>query len=106
METPFEVDVATAAQMLRSGALLLDVREPFEVETARIEGSRHVPMRQIPESLDDLPRDANILVLCHVGARSARVAQFLRAQGFERAANIAGGIDAWALEIDPTMPRY
>jgi len=106
MGLPLEVDVATAARLLREGAVLLDVREPFELELARLDGARHVPMRQIPESVGDLPRDADILVLCHVGARSLRVAQFLRAQGFDRVANIAGGIDAWSLEIDPAVPRY
>ncbi len=106
MELPIEVDVATAARILRAGALLLDVREPFEVQTAAVAGARHVPMRQIPEAVGDLPRDRDILVLCHVGGRSMRVTQFLRAQGFDRVANIAGGIDAWSLEIDPAVPRY
>jgi rhodanese-related sulfurtransferase len=106
MDFPLEVNVAAAARMLRDGALLLDVREPFELEIAALRGARHIPMRRIPESLADLPRDADILVLCHVGGRSARVTQFLRAQGFDRVANIAGGIDAWSLEIDPAVPRY
>ena len=106
MEVPLEVDVATAARLQREGALLLDVREPFEVATAAIPGSRHVPMRQIPESLPELPRDRRILVQCHHGGRSLRVTQFLRANGFTQVSNVAGGIDAWAVEVDPTLTRY
>ena len=106
MEIPLEIDVATAAQHLGEGALLLDVREPFEVAISAVAGSRHIPMRQIPESLPDLPRDRLILVQCHHGGRSLRVAQFLRANGFTQATNVAGGIDAWAEQIDPGLPRY
>ncbi len=106
MEPPLEIDVATAAQQLRAGALLLDVREPYEVAHVAVAGSRHVPMRQIPAALDDLPRDQPILVLCHHGGRSLRVTQFLRANGFAGAVNVAGGIDAWAQQVDPTLPRY
>lgn len=106
MDLPLEIDVATAAQQLRGGALLLDVREPFEVAICQLEGSRHVPMRQIPETLPELPRDQPILVLCHHGGRSLRVTQFLRANGFAQVTNVAGGIDAWATEIDPSLARY
>ena len=106
MDTPLETDVATAAQQLRAGALLLDVREPFEVAICTVAGSRHIPMRQIPESLSDLPRDQPILVLCHAGMRSLGVTQFLRANGFDKVTNVAGGIDAWAERIDPSLARY
>lgn len=106
MEIPLEVDVVTAAKLQQEGALLLDVREPFEVATCAIAGSRHIPMRQIPESLGDLPKDRLILVQCHHGGRSLRVTQFLRANGFEQVSNVAGGIDAWAGQIDPALVRY
>ncbi len=106
METPLQVDVATAAQLLREGALLLDVREASEVETVAIAGSRHLPMGQIPETMPDLPRDRLILVQCHHGGRSLRVTQFLRANGFAQVSNVAGGIDAWAEQIDPSLARY
>lgn len=106
MEAPLEIDVSTAAQQVRDGALLLDVREPFEIAICQIPGCRHIPMRQIPESLGELPRDQPILVLCHAGMRSMRVTQYLRAQGFTQVSNVAGGIDAWAAEIDPSMARY
>src|SRR6478736_2412856 len=73
METPLEVDVITAAQLVRDGAVLLDVREPVELAICRVAGSREIPMRQIPEQLDELPRDTLLLVLCHHGHRSMRV---------------------------------
>ncbi len=106
MEIPLEVDVVTAARLHQEGALLLDVREPFEVATCAIAGSMPIPMRQIPEALGDLPRNRLILVQCHYGGRSLRVTQFLRANGFDQVSNVAGGIDAWAAEIDTSLPRY
>ena len=106
METPLEIDVTTAARLLREGALMVDVREPAEVSTCSIDGSRHIPMRQIPDYLAELPRDRQLLILCHVGVRSLRVTQFLRANGFVRVSNVAGGINAWAEQIDPNLARY
>ena len=106
MDTPLEVDVTTAAQLLREGAFLLDVREDTEVATCAIAGSRHIPMGQLPENLPALPRDRLILVHCHHGGRSLRVTQFLRANGFARVSNVAGGIDAWSTQIDPSLARY
>ena len=106
MHSPLEIDVTTAALLLRNGALLLDVREPSEVAICAIAGSRFIPMRQIAENLPDLPRDRPILVLCHVGGRSRLVTRFLRANGFPQASNVAGGIDAWAEQIDPALARY
>lgn len=106
METPWQVDVTTAAQMLQAGALLLDVREPDEVAHCAVSGSTSVPMHQIPALLPTLPRDRDVLVLCHHGGRSLRVTQYLRANGLNRAINVAGGIDAWAQTIDPSLARY
>jgi adenylyltransferase/sulfurtransferase len=106
MDTPLEVNVSTAAQLLREGALLLDVREASEVDTCAVAGSQHLPMNQVPEKLADLPRDRLILVHCHHGGRSMRVTQYLRANGFTQVSNVAGGIDAWAVEIDPALKRY
>lgn len=108
-EHPFEIDVHKARELLQqnpANVRLIDVREPFEVEICRVEGAEHIPMRQIPEHLDTLPKDAHLLVFCHHGGRSERVTQFLRQNGFPAATNIAGGIDAWAREIEPGMPRY
>jgi adenylyltransferase/sulfurtransferase len=106
---PHEVPVAEAARLLATQpqtSLLLDVREPWEVDICRIAGAEVVPMRQIPERVSALPKDRHILVLCHHGARSRRVTDYLRANGFPAVTNIAGGINAWAEQIDPTMQRY
>lgn len=106
MEHPLEVDVASAARLHAAGAFLLDVREPDEVATVAVPGSVPIPMREIPARVAEIPTDGPVLVLCHHGGRSARVTQFLRAQGFPGATNVAGGIDAWASEVDPSLPRY
>jgi len=86
--------------------VLLDVREPDEIATAAIGGATLIPMGEIPERLGELPKDKPIYVLCHSGGRSARVTQYLEQNGFAQAANVAGGIDAWSKEIDPSVPRY
>lgn len=109
-EVPLELDVH-AVQALRAAGepfLLLDCREPDEHATARIPGALLVPMAEIPEKLDLLEphRAGRIVVHCHHGGRSLRVTRFLRQQGFAGAQNMAGGIEAWALEIDPATPRY
>lgn len=100
------VDATEAARRFRDGsAILLDVREPFELEAAKVEGALHIPMRELPARVGELPRGKPILVLCHSGARSQRVANWLLPQGFD-ASNVAGGIDAWADEVDPTVGKY
>ncbi|MDD2762405.1 MAG: molybdopterin-synthase adenylyltransferase MoeB [Opitutaceae bacterium] len=104
-----EISVEGARRLLEAQAgraLLLDVREPYEEQICRIEGSRHLPMRAIAGRLGELPRDRHILVLCHHGGRSRQVVEYLRTQGFPAVSNVAGGIDAWAERIDPQMRRY
>lgn len=86
--------------------LLLDVREPWEVQTAAISGSLNIPMRQIPEHLDAIPADKPVVVMCHHGMRSMTVVNWLRAQGRDNAVNLDGGIDLWSEHIDPAVPRY
>lgn len=90
--------------------LLLDVREPAECRTVsvRAEGTELLqwPMHTIPARLSELGRDRPIAVLCHHGGRSMQVALFLEQRGFGCLANVAGGIDAWALQLDPSLPRY
>ncbi|MDO8542922.1 MAG: molybdopterin-synthase adenylyltransferase MoeB [Opitutaceae bacterium] len=106
---PLELSVAEARQRrdaAPAATMLVDVREPYELDICRIEGAEHIPMRQIPERLDALPRDKHLLILCHAGGRSRRVTEFLRARGFTAVSNVAGGIDAWAQEIEPGMRRY
>lgn len=85
---------------------LLDVREPWEVQTCQISGSVSMPMNTIPGQLDQLDRDAPIVCICDHGARSLRVAHFLEANGFSRVTNLTGGVHAWAQLVDPAMPTY
>ncbi len=103
---PIEVDVMTAAKEFKNGATLLDVREPMELSICKIEGSKDIPMGQIPARLGELPKDQCLLVLCHHGSRSGQVTSFLRSHGFQNAVNISGGIDAWAHTLEPSMARY
>ena len=63
-------------------------------------------MRQIPEHARSLPRDEHLLIMCHHGGRSLKVTEYLRAQGYTAVSNVAGGIDAWAEQIDPSLARY
>ena len=86
--------------------VLLDVREPEERSLVAIEPSIHLPMGEVMERLDELPRDRPIVVYCHVGERSEMIAAYLETEGFEKVANLSGGIDAWALTVDPSLPRY
>lgn len=86
--------------------VLLDVREPFEREVARIDPSVHIPMQEVPDRLDEIPRDPTVVVYCHTGVRSWMVAGFLEQRGFRRVANLGGGIDAWSLQVDPKVRRY
>jgi rhodanese-related sulfurtransferase len=86
---------------------LLDVREPWEFYTASLPDSLLMPMGDVPSRAHaELDPDAHIVVLCHHGQRSLSVAMWLRAQGFDRAQSLAGGIDLWSRLIDPTIPRY
>jgi rhodanese-related sulfurtransferase len=106
---PLEISV-TEAKRLRDtspdGTMILDVREPHELEISQIAGAEHIPMRQIPAAMPQLPRDKHILVLCRVGGRSLQVTHYLRAQGFAAVSNIVGGINEWAREIEPGMAEY
>ncbi|MDQ3196921.1 MAG: rhodanese-like domain-containing protein [Burkholderiales bacterium] len=90
----------------RTRPLLLDVREPWEFELCHIEDARLLPMQQVPQQARELADDAEIVVICHHGLRSAQVVQFLMRNGFKNVANLQGGIDAWAERIDPAMRRY
>jgi adenylyltransferase/sulfurtransferase len=90
-----------------NGALtVLDVREPFEYEIAHISGSKLIPLGELPRRFDELARDGEIAVHCKSGKRSAQAVQLLRHAGFTNVANVTGGIDAWANEIDPSVPKY
>ncbi len=86
--------------------LVLDVREEWELQLARIPDVVHVPMNQVPARVAELPREAETIVMCHAGGRSLRVAHFLADQGFTNVANLTGGISAWSEEVDATVPQY
>lgn len=90
--------------------LVLDVREPWELRTAAVRADGFelaaIPMNEIPARIAELDADRPVAVLCHHGGRSQRVAMYLAQQGFGAVANIAGGIDAWSAERDPSVPRY
>ncbi len=86
--------------------VVLDVREKWELEAARLPDTLDIPMNEIPDRLADLPRDRDIVVMCHGGVRSLRVAHFLAQNGFDRIANLTGGIHAWAHEVDPGVGTY
>lgn len=107
----FEVSNREVQELLAAGGpescILLDVREPWEFEEARIEGSVLMPMGEVgSRAAQELESEARIVVICHHGVRSMSIAAWLREQGYERAQSLRGGIDAWAAEIDPSIPRY
>jgi rhodanese-related sulfurtransferase len=90
----------------RGPVSLLDVREPWEFEVCRIEGSRLIPLSQLPARLNELDPARPTVVICHHGVRSLRAAAFLEHCGFEDVVNLSGGIDAWARTVDPGMAVY
>jgi rhodanese-related sulfurtransferase len=111
----YEIAPAEANQKLVEAAdahpefppVLLDVREPSEFDAARVDGSKLMPMGDVAaRAHQELDPDQPIFVLCHHGVRSMNVTMWLRRQGFENAQSVAGGIDRWTTDVDPTIPRY
>ena len=90
----------------REQPLLLDVREAWEWDTARIEGSRHIPMRELPARLAEVDPQRDVVAICHHGGRSHQVAMFLEKNGFSKVHNLQGGVDAWSRTVDPAVPLY
>ncbi|MGD9787080.1 MAG: rhodanese-like domain-containing protein [Sulfuricellaceae bacterium] len=90
----------------RPKPLLLDVREPWEFDHCRIDGSLLVPMRDVPAKFGDLDAQGEVVVICHHGIRSHQVALFLEHYGFTAVYNLQGGVDAWARDVDPAMRKY
>lgn len=84
---------------------ILDVREPYEYQIANIGGTL-IPMNDVPQRLAEIDREREVIVQCKSGGRSQRVAEFLQQAGYPKVANLAGGIQAWSTEIDPTIPKY
>jgi rhodanese-related sulfurtransferase len=103
-----EIEPREVRQMLARGEemLLVDVRERWEHETARIEGSVLVPLREIPGHVTRLAGAEPLILYCHHGIRSLDAAAWLRSQGISGARSMTGGIDRWSIEVDPKVPRY
>jgi rhodanese-related sulfurtransferase len=90
----------------REKPLLLDVREPWEWQTARIDGAQLIPMREVPARLQELDSARDVVAICHHGGRSQQVAMFLEKNGFSKVHNLQGGVDAWSRTVDPAVPLY
>ena len=105
----YEISPEDVRQMLQTGEpfTLVDVREPWEYETARIGGATLIPMGDVPSRANqELDPEKHIIVYCHHGVRSMNVTAWLRQQGFEKAQSMAGGIDAWSRRVDAKVPLY
>ena len=108
---PFEISPQEVQSRIDAGEplVLIDVREPNEFAITRIEGATLIPMRSIPETLQELEAKADestLIIFCHHGVRSLNVVNWLRNQGVASCQSMAGGIDAWSAVVDPLVPRY
>lgn len=105
---PAEISVSEAygRRKSESDLLFLDVRESFEVQTANLRPDLHIPMQSIADNWARIPADQPVIVYCHHGMRSLQVTNFLRSKGLAKVQSLAGGIDAWSREIDPSVPQY
>lgn len=97
---------AWRADAARPAPLVVDVREPWELERCALSDSVHVPMHELPARLAELPRGRDVVVVCHHGVRSRLAARFLAGAGFDPVWNLAGGVEAWAADVDPALTRY
>ena len=104
----FEISVGQVNALKKRGETftLLDVREPWEYEKSRIEGSKHIPMGEVPTRVQQMDPEEHIIVVCHHGMRSLSVTNWLRQQGYENVQSMRGGIDGWARTVDPKVPIY
>jgi len=103
--TPVEL-AAWRADPSRATPVLVDVREPWEFDHCRIEGSLPLPLSQLPARRTELPEDRPLVLVCHHGNRSQQAAMWLLRNGFTDVHNLSGGVEAWAQDVDPAMPRY
>lgn len=99
-------DLREYLAITKTDPLLLDVREPWEFRICQIEGSQLIPMGQIPAAMNALDPERETVVICHHGIRSRQVAMYLDYQGFSTVINLAGGVDAWARDVDRQMATY
>jgi rhodanese-related sulfurtransferase len=105
----FEISAGQVKALQKNGEVftLLDVREAWECEKARLEGAKNIPMGDIPTRAHrELDPEEHLVVMCHHGVRSLTVVNWLRQQGFEKAQSMRGGIDGWARTVDPKVPLY
>jgi rhodanese-related sulfurtransferase len=105
----FEISAGQVQALRKNGEIfvILDVREPWEFDTARIEGAKNIPMGDVPaRAHQELDPEEHIVVVCHHGVRSLTVTNWLRQQGFEKTQSMRGGIDGWARTVDPKVPLY
>lgn len=104
----FETHPAELKARLDRGetVFVLDVREPGEIALSAFPGATHIPMNDIPARIGELDPARETIVVCHHGMRSAQVGMYLARNGFTRVVNLAGGINAWSIEADPSVPRY
>lgn len=98
--------LAQAESGQREAPVVVDVREAWEHAHVNVAHAVHIPMQTVPARLAEFDRGRAHVLMCHHGMRSYRVAEFLAQAGFDRLYNLDGGIDAWAAEIDPSLPRY
>lgn len=103
-----EIDVTSLKAKLDANEALqlIDVRETWELDICRIDAAKNLPMSEITNRVDDIEKNIETVVMCHHGGRSMQVAMWLEQQGFGEMTNLLGGIDAWAVAIDPSLDRY
>tara|TARA_Y100000588_G_scaffold133098_1_gene145959 strand:- start:136 stop:618 length:483 start_codon:yes stop_codon:yes gene_type:complete len=103
-----ELDATELQKKLENGSspIIIDVREDFELEISKIEGSLHIPMNQIPNRINELNPENDYVIMCRTGVRSSQICEFLSNQNFRSIANLSGGINEWAKKIDSSLPVY
>ena len=101
-----EVEVLELKKMVQNNeVVLLDVREPYEIEICNVKGSLFIPMNEIPQNIEKLDKEKKYAVMCHSGVRSLHVSNYLNSLGYS-ALNVTGGIDMWSLSVDKNLKRY
>ena len=104
--SPAPTNASVGGNAARSQPVLVDVREKWEFDLCRIDGSMLVPLGELSRRVDELPRDRPLVMICHTGRRSQNAAMFLVQSGFSDVQNLSGGVERWAVEVDPSMKRY
>jgi rhodanese-related sulfurtransferase len=102
------ISVRELSDHINSGAEIhiIDIREDFEWEICRIEGTKNIPMSRLIESIEQIPNNESTVIMCHHGVRSLNVIHYLETKGYDKLINLEGGIHAWALEVDRGMAKY